>query len=110
MAKTAGIFDLTIALTINLFSSKLKTMKKPKIISNPKILGGKPIINGTRISVELILNLLKSGLETKEILQEYPQLKGKDIQAAIAFAVLRINREEIHPIVKMNGELLFPTL
>lgn len=85
-------------------------MKKSIIISNPKILSGKPIIEGTRISVELILNLLKAGLETKDILKEYPQLKKRDVQAAIAFAAARIKKEEIYPIVKKNGEILFPTL
>ena len=85
-------------------------MKEPKIISDPKILGGKPIIAGTRVSVELIINLLGSDLELKDILKEYPFLKKKDIQAAISFAASRIKREEIHPIVKRNGEILFPTL
>ena len=85
-------------------------MKKPIIISNPKILGGKPIIAGTRISVELIMNLLGAGMETEGILKEYPQLKKKDIQAVISFAASRIKREGIHPIVKRNGEIYFPTL
>lgn len=83
---------------------------KSHIISNPKILGGKPVIAGTRISVELIMDLLRSGLEVKDILKEYPHLKKEDIQAAISFAAVRFKREEIHPIVRRNGELVFPTL
>lgn len=85
-------------------------MRKTVIASNPKILGGKPIIAGTRISVGLIMDLLKTGLETKDILKEYPQLKKRDVRAAIAFAASRVKREEIHPIVRKNGEILFPTL
>ena len=81
-----------------------------KIVSNPKILGGKPVIAGTRISVELIMSLLASGMETKEILTEYPHLKKNDVKAAISFANSRIKREEIHPIIKENGDFVFPTL
>ena len=53
------------------------------ITQNPDILGGKPIIAGTRMSVEVILELLSSGLETNEIIKEYPFLTKKQIQAAI---------------------------
>lgn len=81
-----------------------------KIISNPKILGGKPIIRGTRISVELIMSLLASGMEIKEILAEYPHLKKNDVKAAISFAGSRVKREQIHPIIKDNGNFIFPTL
>jgi len=45
---------------------------KSLITQNPEILGGKPIIAGTRMSVESIMELLSSGMEIKEILKEYP--------------------------------------
>lgn len=85
-------------------------MKKARIVSNPKILGGKPIIAGTRVSVELILDFLAAGMNLEKIIQEYPFLKKEDIQAAVSFAASRIKREEIHPIWKKNGEFVFPTL
>ena len=68
---------------------------KDRIVSNPKILNGKPIIKGTRISVELILELLASGMSTGKILEEYPHLKRRDILAAINFAAKAIKHEEI---------------
>lgn len=48
---------------------------KKLIIQDPDILGGKPIIKGTRMSVESILELLASGMEVEEILKDYPILK-----------------------------------
>lgn len=56
-----------------------------RITSNPKILGGKPVIRGTRVSVELVLSLLASGLTEMEILREYPHLKRTDVRAAIGY-------------------------
>lgn len=61
-------------------------MRQTRIISDPKILGGKPIIAGTRISVDLILDRIASGMSIKEILKDYPHLTAKQIQAAISYA------------------------
>lgn len=66
-----------------------------RITFNPKILGGKPVIKGTRISVEFILELLASGMTPQDIIQEYPQLKRGDVQAAIDYAVKTVKREEV---------------
>jgi len=58
-----------------------------RITANSKILGGKPIVRGTRISVEFILELLASGVSEDEILQDYPHLTKEDIQACLKYAV-----------------------
>jgi len=50
---------------------------KSRIMVDPEILAGKPIIKGTRISVELIIDLLANGWTTEEILENYPQLKKR---------------------------------
>lgn len=68
-----------------------------RITFNQKILQGKPIIKGTRISVEFVLELLASGMTPVEIVYEYPQLKRQDIQAAIEYAAKTIKREEFVP-------------
>ncbi len=57
-----------------------------RIVSNPKILGGKPVINGTRLSVDFILNRLASGASEKEILEDYQHIAIEDIHACLAFA------------------------
>ena len=56
------------------------------IITDPEILGGKPIIRGTRISVEFILELFASGAAKEEILRNYPHINEKDIYAALRYA------------------------
>ncbi|MBI5051205.1 DUF433 domain-containing protein [Candidatus Micrarchaeota archaeon] len=66
-----------------------------RIIHDPGILAGKPIIKGTRISVELILELLASGLSIEKILGEYPHLKKIDILAAIDYAAKALKHEEL---------------
>jgi uncharacterized protein (DUF433 family) len=66
-----------------------------RITYNPKIFGGKPIIKGTRISVEFVLELLASGMGVKEIIKEYPQLTKRDILAVLDYAAKVVKREEL---------------
>ncbi len=66
------------------------------IVIDPGILVGKPVIKGTRISVELILKLLAEGIEVKEILEEYPRLTRDDVLAAIDYAHDVVQVDEIH--------------
>lgn len=61
-------------------------MRQAQIISDPKILGGKPVIAGTRISVELILDRMASGMNVKTILKDYPHLTARQIQTALSYA------------------------
>lgn len=75
-------------------------MVKSKIISHSKILGGKPVIAGTRISVELIMNFLSAGMNIKEILSEYPELKESEVSAAIEYATKLVS--EIKPSFKVT--------
>ena len=68
-------------------------MWKERIVIDPKILVGKPIIKGTRVSVEFILELLSNDWSYETILKEYPQLKKEDILASIQYS-LEILRDE----------------
>ena len=65
------------------------------ITFNPNILGGKPIIKGTRISVDFILELLSSGMSIEKILKEYKHLKKEDIFEALDYASKVIKREDV---------------
>lgn len=67
---------------------------KKLIVQDPNILSGKPIIAGTRMSVEVILEFLASGMEIKEILKEYPYLNKEQIQAAIKYAADIVSKKE----------------
>jgi uncharacterized protein (DUF433 family) len=57
-----------------------------RITINPKVMVGKPVIKGTRLTVEFILNLLAHGATIQDILDEYHTLSKEDIQACILFA------------------------
>ncbi len=65
------------------------------IESNPKIMLGKPIIKGTRITVELILRKMADGYNPEEIIEMYPHIKMKDIFASITYAASVIENEEV---------------
>lgn len=69
---------------------------------NPKIMLGKPVIKGTRITVEHILKLLKQGLTVKEILDDYPHLKKRDIEAAVDYAVESLGKERVYPLKNLS--------
>jgi len=66
-----------------------------RIVSVPGVLGGKPVIKGTRLSVEFILELLSSGMSVKDVVREYPQLKATDVYAAISYAAKSLKHEDI---------------
>lgn len=68
---------------------------KDRIIANPEIMLGKPIIKGTRITVELILRKLSEGMTIEELLQAYPHLTKEDILATIAYSADVISQEEL---------------
>lgn len=55
------------------------------IHSNPDIMGGKPVVRGTRITVEIILEYLAEGAPVSEILEAYDHLTEQDVRAAVAF-------------------------
>ena len=65
-----------------------------RIEVNPKVMLGKPLIRGTRITVELILRKLSEGATETELLNAYPRLIREDIQAAIGYAADTVAHEE----------------
>ncbi len=58
---------------------------KNRIVIDPSVLTGKPVIKGTRIAVEFVVDLLGRGWTTEQILQEYDHLTAVDIQACLAY-------------------------
>jgi uncharacterized protein (DUF433 family) len=69
-----------------------------RITLNPKVMTGKPVIKGTRLTVEYILNLLAHGATAAEILAEYKGLTQEDIQACILFATKSLEVTAIMPL------------
>ena len=67
---------------------------KTRISANPKIMLGKPVINGTRITVELILRRIAGGYSFDEIVEMYPHISKEDILACVGYAVSIIESED----------------
>ena len=70
-----------------------------RISMNPKVMVGKPVIRGTRLTVEYILNLLAHGATVTEILSEYEGLAREDIQACLLFASRSLESTAFMPLV-----------
>ena len=69
-----------------------------RITTNPKVMVGKPVIKGTRLTVEYILNLLAHGTSISEILEEYKGLTQEDIQACLLFASRSLENTVFMPL------------
>ena len=69
-----------------------------RITINPEICHGKPTIRNMRYTVELILDLLSSGMTISEIIEDYPALEEEDIKACLAFASRLTSVKSIHKI------------
>ncbi len=70
-----------------------------RIIIDPNVLVGKPVIKGTRLSVEFILNLLAHGATTAEIVEEYEGVTQEDIQACLLFASRSLENTSFMPLI-----------
>jgi uncharacterized protein (DUF433 family) len=68
-----------------------------RIIIDPKVLVGKPVIKGTRLEVEFIIDLLAQSWAEAEILRNYPGLRHEDIQACLAYASATLKAEKFFP-------------
>jgi uncharacterized protein (DUF433 family) len=69
-----------------------------RIAVDPKVMVGKPVIKGTRLTVEYILNLLAHGATAAEILKEYTSLTPEDIQACLLFASRSLENTAFMPL------------
>lgn len=69
-----------------------------RVALNPKVMVGKPVIRGTRLTVEYILGLLAHGATMAEILQEYDGLVQEDIQACLLFATRSLESTVFMPL------------
>ena len=68
-----------------------------RITVDPEILVGKPVIKGTRLAVEFIIDLLAQGWTEADILRNYPGVTRLDIQACLAYASMVLKTEKIYP-------------
>lgn len=68
---------------------------RERITADPTVLVGKPVIRGTRISVQMILELLAGGYATADVVRQYDQLRVEDVQACLSYAAEIVASEKI---------------
>ena len=68
-----------------------------RIVVDPEILVGKPVVRGTRLAVEFIIDLLAQGWTEEEILDNYPGLTREDIRACLVYASRVLKAEKVYP-------------
>ncbi len=76
-------------------------MTKTWVVSEPSIMMGKPVIAGTRITVELILEKLAAGETAQQIIESHPRLHPKAIQAALEFAAQALKADVVYPMAEL---------
>jgi uncharacterized protein (DUF433 family) len=70
-----------------------------RIEIDPDVLVGKPIVRGTRLAVEFIIDLLAQGWTEEELLRNYPGLTHEDVQACLGYASATLQAEKVYPMV-----------
>jgi len=78
-------------------------MQRALITSDPTIMMGKPVVAGTRITVELILEKLAAGESVEQILSEHPRITPDAIRAAVAFAAEALRADVVYPVENAAG-------
>ncbi|WP_165245252.1 DUF433 domain-containing protein [Paludisphaera soli] len=73
-------------------------MWQERIAVDPAVLVGKPVIKGTRLAVEFLLDLMAEGWPVEQILDNYPQLTADDLRAALHYAADSLKRERVYPL------------
>jgi uncharacterized protein (DUF433 family) len=73
-------------------------MSEPLIVSDPKVMMGKPVIAGTRVTVDLILEKLGCGESIEQVLESHPRLTREAILAALRFAAQALRAEAVYPV------------
>jgi uncharacterized protein (DUF433 family) len=71
---------------------------KDRIVIDPNVLVGKPIVKGTRIAVQFVVDLLAQGWSEQEVLANYPGLANDDIRACLAYASAMLAAEKVYPV------------
>ncbi len=71
-----------------------------RIVIDPDVLVGKPVIRGTRLAVEFVVDLLAHGWDEAQILENYPGIVREDILACLEYATEALKSERVYPLAK----------
>ena len=74
-----------------------------RIVSDPAVLGGKPVVKGTRISVEFLLELFASGGTRADVLKNYPHLTAEDVEEALRYAADVLKHDRVIPLTEQRA-------
>jgi uncharacterized protein (DUF433 family) len=71
---------------------------RDRIVLDPAILAGKPVVKGTRLAVEFLVDLMAEDWTEADILRNYPGLNHEDLRACLAYASERLQAEKVYPL------------
>jgi uncharacterized protein (DUF433 family) len=71
---------------------------RERITVDSRVLAGKPLVRGTRIAVELVVELLAAGWTQEQVLDNYPTLTAEDVRACLAYASDLLHSEKVYPL------------
>jgi uncharacterized protein (DUF433 family) len=74
-----------------------------RIVSDPAVLGGKPVVKGTRMSVEFLLELFASGATRADVLKSYPHLTDEDVAEALRYAAGVLKHDRVIPLAEQRA-------
>ena len=74
------------------------TSWRERIVVDPDVLVGKPVVKGTRIAVELVIDLLARGYSKEQVLQQYDHITPEDVQACLAYAADVLQSEKVYAL------------
>ena len=78
-------------------------MAKKLIVSDPAVMMGKPVVVGTRITVELILEKLSAGETIEQLLDAHPRLSREGVLAALSFAAGALRADVVYPVIDSDS-------
>lgn len=78
-------------------------MRPDVVVSDPAVMMGKPVVSGTRITVELILEKLAAGESVEQVVDEHPRLDREAVLAALAFPARALRADVIYPLSEKTG-------
>jgi uncharacterized protein (DUF433 family) len=78
-------------------------MDIPQIVSDPAVMMGKPVVAGTRLTVEFILEELAAGTPIEQLLTSHPQLSRRAVSAALAFGARALRADVVYPITRRSA-------
>jgi len=90
--KKVIMMDRDLKSFIDFIDEEVSTGWRERIEQNTMVLVGKPVVRGTRIAVDLILDMLSGGWSEKDIIDNYPQLTSEDIRACLSYAGVALRR------------------